>query len=50
MPDHAGQTVYSDLRSPIDAVMVGDAIDFIEAIVHVMYDVASFSEPSSPAK
>lgn len=41
MPDYAGQVAYSDSRSPIDEVMVGNAINFIEQIVEAIYSLLS---------
>lgn len=41
MPDYAGETVYSDVRSPIDERMVADAIDFIERLSEAIYDLVS---------
>lgn len=41
MTDHAGQTLYSDLRSPIDEPMVASAIDFIEQLVDSIHTIVS---------
>ena len=40
-PDYAGQTVYSDMRSPIDERIVSDAINFIERVCEAIYVVVS---------
>ena len=37
MPDPAGQIVNSELRSPIDQIMVNSAIDFIEQVAETIY-------------
>ena len=39
MVDHAGQTVYSDLRSPIDETIVENAIDFVDQIGRSVYQL-----------
>ncbi len=41
MPDYAGQIAYSDSRSPIDEVMVDDAVNFIERIAEAIYYLVS---------
>ena len=41
MPDYAGQVAYSDSRSPIDEVMVDDAVNFIERVAEAIYFLVS---------
>ena len=41
MPDYAGQTVYSDFRSPINEGMVDDAVNFIERVSETIYTLVS---------
>ena len=41
MPDHAGQTVHSDLRSPIDEPMVDQAINFIASLAETIHELVS---------
>ncbi len=49
MPDYAGQIAYSDLRSPIDPSMVGDAVDFIEQVAEAIYELVSPRQSTTPA-
>ena len=49
MPDYAGQIAYSDLRSPIDPGMVGDAVDFIEQVAEAIYELVSPRQSTTPA-
>ena len=49
MPDYAGQIAYSDLRSPIDPDMVGDAVDFIEQVAEAIYELVSPKQSTTPA-
>ena len=49
MPDYAGQIAYSDLRSPIDPSMVGDAVDFIEQVAEAIYELVSPKQSTTPA-
>ena len=41
MPDPAGQIANSELRSPIDRVMVDSAIDFIEQVAETIFTLVS---------
>ena len=49
MPDYAGQTAFSDLRSPIEPGMVDDAINFIKQVAEAICDLVSPVQPSHPA-
>ena len=49
MPDYAGQTAFSDLRSPIEPGMVDDAINFIQQVARAIFDVSSLRQPTLPA-
>lgn len=46
MPDFAGQTVYSNLRSPINDVMADDAINFIEQVAEAIFSLVSLGQSS----
>lgn len=44
MPDFAGQTVYSNLRLPINDVMADDAINFIEQVAEAIFYLVSLGQ------
>ena len=49
MPDYAGQTVFSDLRSPIEPGMVDDVINFIKQVGEAIFDLVNREIPSHRA-
>ena len=46
-PDHAGQMLNSDSRSPIDKALVDDAIDFIEHIAEAIFQLIVSPAPAA---
>ena len=49
MPDYAGQTAFSDLRSPIEPGMVDDVINFIKQVGEAIFDLVNREIPSHRA-
>ena len=47
IPDYAGQTAYSEVRSPIDETIVADAIDFIDQVAVAIYGLVVTPPPDT---